>query len=320
MELRDVRRSFPVPGSVFARSSRMANAVDGLSFGVKVGETLSLVGESGAGKTTAAKIVLALEAPTAGSAIFEGKDIRRFGKAETMRFRASVQAVFQDPWASLDPRMSVASSIGEPLRALRTYTTASEARQRVVELLGMVGLTEAHASRYPHELSGGQRQRVAIARALGPFPRLLVLDEPVSALDVSVRAQVLNLLKDVQRELGLAYLLISHDLANVEFLSDRVAVMYLGQIVEEGAGDEVFGSPLHPYTRALTSAVLSLRAGSRREEIVLRGEIPSPAHIPAGCRFHPRCPYAMPRCVEEAPENTNASATHVVRCHLYSQT
>ncbi len=290
-------------------------AVDAISFGIPSGETLGLVGESGCGKTTTSKMVLRLETPTAGQLRFEGEDALAFAGAAMARYRRSVQAVFQDPYASLDPRMRVSSIVGEPL-VINEKMPAAARRARVQALLDLVGLPARAADLFPHEFSGGQRQRIAIARALALSPKLVVLDEPVSALDVSIRAQILNLLVDLQRELGVAYLFIAHDLAAVAHMSHAIAVMYLGKIVEMGEASTVALDPKHPYTRALFSAALPLDPDGRNEEIVLAGEIPSPLHPPSGCRFHTRCPHAMDRCAREEPPLA-PEAGRLVACHLY---
>jgi oligopeptide/dipeptide ABC transporter ATP-binding protein len=290
-------------------------AVDAISFGIRSGETLGLVGESGCGKTTTSKMVLRLETPTAGALRFEGEDALAFGGAAMARYRRSVQAVFQDPYASLDPRMRVSSIVGEPL-VINEKMPAAARRARVLALLDLVGLPARAADLFPHEFSGGQRQRIAIARALALSPKLVVLDEPVSALDVSIRAQILNLLVDLQRELGVAYLFIAHDLAAVAHMSHAIAVMYLGKIVEMGEASTVALDPKHPYTRALFSAALPLHPDAGGEEIVLAGEIPSPLRPPSGCRFHTRCPHAMDRCAHEEPPLAPETG-RLVACHLY---
>jgi oligopeptide/dipeptide ABC transporter ATP-binding protein len=279
---------------------------------------LSLVGESGAGKTTVAKTVLLLEKLTGGSLLFRGRDVSKFGRAELKEYRSNVQAVFQDPWGSMNPRMRVKTIVGEPL-VVNTTLSKREIQRKVLELLGQVGLRPDQAELYPHEFSGGQRQRIAVARALALNPQLVVLDEPVSALDVSIRAQIMNLLKDIQTKYGLSYLLIAHNLATVRYMSHAVAIMYLGQIVEYAEGDELFEQPLHPYTKALLSAALPAHPDEVVEEIVLSGEMPSPLNPPRGCHFHPRCPLAMPVCREVAPRVIQMGDTHTVSCHLYDE-
>lgn len=289
LELRDVRKYFPLKGGTpWSRPGGDVRAVDGVSLSLAAGETLSLVGESGCGKTTTANLVLKLERPDAGEIRFNGKDITQLAGSALRRHRASVQAVFQDPWGSLNPRMRVQAIISEPL-VINTGLRGAALRNRVAELLEAVGLSPAAARDFPHEFSGGQRQRIAVARAISVEPELVVLDEPVSALDVSIRAQIMNLLKDLQESLGVGYLIIAHDLATVRYLSHRVAVMYLGQIVEYADAETLFNEPRHPYTRALISAAKPAAAESSGTEIILHGEVPSPADPPPGCRFHTRC-------------------------------
>jgi len=294
----------------------VVRAVDGISFAIEGGRTLGVVGESGCGKTTTAKMVLGLEEPTEGGIRFEGRDLKALDAAGRRHYRKSVQAVFQDPYASLNPRMRVAAIIAEPL-ITNEVLTATQTRQRVQRLLDLVALPARAGDLFPHEFSGGQRQRIAIARALALSPKLVVLDEPVSALDVSIRAQILNLLRDLQAELGLSYLFIAHDLAAVAHMSHTIVVMYLGKIVESGAADELIRAPKHPYTRALFSAALPSSPEEQREEIVLAGEVPSPLRPPSGCRFHPRCPSAMERCKRDVP-GLEAVEGHLVACHLYA--
>jgi len=317
IEGRDLKKHFPITqGLALQRVVGWVRAVDGVSFAIRPGETLSLVGESGAGKTTVARTVLLLEQLTGGSLLFRGKDVSRFGRAELKEYRSNVQAVFQDPWGSMNPRMRVKTIVAEPL-VVNTTLTRQEIQRKVVELLGQVGLRPDQAELYPHEFSGGQRQRIAVARALALNPRLVVLDEPVSALDVSIRAQIMNLLKDIQSAYGLSYLLIAHNLATVRYMSHAVAIMYLGEIVEYAEGDELFEQPLHPYTKALMSAALPAHPDEVVEEIVLSGEMPSPINPPRGCHFHPRCPAAMDVCREVAPQMIHMGGTHRVSCHLY---
>ena len=294
----------------------VVRAVDGISFAIEGGRTLGVVGESGCGKTTTAKMVLGLEEPTEGGIRFEGRDLKALDAAGRRHYRKSVQAVFQDPYASLNPRMRVAAIIAEPL-ITNEVLTATQTRQRVQRLLDLVALPARAGDLFPHEFSGGQRQRIAIARALALSPKLVVLDEPVSALDVSIRAQILNLLRDLQAELGLSYLFIAHDLAAVAHMSHTIVVMYLGKIVESGAADALIRAPKHPYTRALFSAALPSSPEEQREEIVLAGEVPSPLRPPSGCRFHPRCPSAMERCKRDVP-GLEAVEGRLVACHLYA--
>ena len=319
LELRNVTKHYPVRGGLFGgKPKAVVRAVDGISFSVHRGETLSIVGESGCGKTTTARLILRLEQPTAGHIAFEGQPIDGLDAAGEKRFRASVQAVFQDPWSSLNPRMRVGTIIAEPL-LVQGQLSRADRHDRVAELLVQVGLRPDQAQLYPHQFSGGQRQRIAIARALSVNPKLIVLDEPVSALDVSIRAQILNLLKDLQQQLGLSYVMIAHHLATVRHMSHQVAVMYLGQVVEQAAGRELFRRPLHPYTKALYSAALSTHVGQPLSEPMLKGEVSSPLAPPTGCRFHPRCPHASPECAEEIPELREFEPGHLVqscRCVL----
>jgi oligopeptide transport system ATP-binding protein len=315
LEARDLVKHFPLKRGLFARTQATVQAVDGISFQIPAGETLGLVGESGCGKTTTAKLVLHLEEPTGGVIRFQGRDLQTLDKAGIRMYRRSVQAVFQDPFASLNPRMRVGSIIVEPLITNEKLGSA-EVRRRLLRLLELVGLPDRSAELFPHEFSGGQRQRIAIARALALSPKLVVLDEPVSALDVSIRAQILNLLGDLQAQLGLSYLFIAHDLAAVAHMSHTIAVMYLGKIVETGEADVIAKTPKHPYTQALFSAALPSHPEEQREEIVLTGEVPSPVRPPAGCRFHPRCPYAIARCSEEEPRLISVEGRSAA-CHLY---
>ena len=315
LEVINLTKHFVVRSGALGWSSGVVRAVDSVSFAIPAGATLGLVGESGCGKTTTSKLILALEKPTAGSIRFEGRDVATLGREGERAYRRSVQAVFQDPYASLDPRMRVATIVAEPL-VINADLDAAGRRRRVAELLDLVGLPERAATLYPHEFSGGQRQRIAIARALALSPKLVVLDEPVSALDVSIRAQILNLLRDLQAQLGLSYLFIAHDLAAVAHMSHTIAVMYLGRIVEIGDAATVAATPKHPYTQALFSAALPSHPDEKREEIILAGEVPSPLTPPAGCRFHPRCPHAMERCGREEPR-LSPEAGRLVACHLY---
>jgi len=314
LEASGLVKHFAVRRGLMGWSTAVVRAVDSVSFTIGAGTTLGLVGESGCGKTTTSKMVLGLERPTAGVIRFEGADVSSLDSAGLRRYRQSVQAVFQDPYASLDPRMRVGKIIAEPL-VINERRGAAERRRRVQELLDLVALPERSGVLYPHEFSGGQRQRIAIARALALSPRLIVLDEPVSALDVSIRAQILNLLRDIQKRLGVAYLFIAHDLAAVAHMSHTIAVMYLGKIVEMGDAAAVAMAPQHPYTRALFAAALPIDL-DRPREITLAGEVPSPMAPPGGCRFHPRCPLAMPRCATEEPLLQTASG-RLVACHLF---
>jgi oligopeptide/dipeptide ABC transporter ATP-binding protein len=316
LDVAGLTKHFPVRRGAFGWSTALVRAVDSISFTLDAGQTLGVVGESGCGKTTTSKLILGLERPTAGAIRFEGQDVVALDRAGRRRWRRSVQAVFQDPYASLDPRMRVGPIVAEPL-VINTDLEPAARRRRVAELLDLVGLPARAASLYPHEFSGGQRQRVAIARALALSPKLVVLDEPVSALDVSIRAQILNLLTDLQKRLDVSYLFIAHDLAAVAHMSHAIAVMYLGKIVEWGDADAVALEPQHPYTRALFAAALPVDLDGPRPEVTLSGEVPSPIDPPGGCRFHPRCPFAMPHCATEEPVLREA-AGRLVACHLFA--
>ena len=316
LEVRDLKKHFRVKGVRLWSAPGMVKAVDGISFTVKRGETLGLVGESGCGKTTTSKLILAAERPTAGVIAFEGRDISALPDGQLHDYRRKVQVVFQDPFSSLSPRMRVGEIIAEPLQAHETISRR-ELQSRVSELFELVGLRPDMARLFPHEFSGGQRQRLAIARALSTNAQLIVLDEPVSALDVSIRAHIIVLLEDLQARLGVSYLFIAHDLAAVSHLSQRTAVMYLGKLVEVADSLELCTKPLHPYTKALFAASLPSHPDEPREEIVLSGEVPSALNPPRGCRFHPRCPFVMPRCREDEPALTELSPNHTVACHLY---
>tara|TARA_Y100000758_G_scaffold165535_1_gene117416 strand:- start:148 stop:1149 length:1002 start_codon:yes stop_codon:yes gene_type:complete len=316
LEAKNLKKYFPVTkGLLISRITGHIKAVDDISFALRAGETLGVVGESGCGKSTTAKMMLMLEDPTEGSILFEGEDVHN-SAAVRRSYRSSVQAVFQDPWSSLNPRMRVKDIIAEPM-VINWDITKAEQQERVMKLLNDVGLNEYHSNLFPHEFSGGQRQRLAIARALALNPRVIVLDEPVSALDVSIRAQIMNLLKDLQQEYNVAYMLIAHDLATVRYMCTWVAVMYLGQIVELSPVQELFNNPSHPYTKALMSAALPSHPDTEQEEIILQGEVPSPLNPPPGCYFHPRCPAAMDRCSVETPEVKEISEGHTLTCHLF---
>lgn len=317
LEAIDLKKHFPVSrGLLISRTVGWIKAVDGVSFQLHQGRTLGLVGESGCGKSTTSKMLLMLERPTTGSILFRGEDINHADSTRRREYRSSVQAVFQDPWSSLNPRMRVRDLIAEPM-LINWQLSRDEIQDRVAQMLQDVGLGTYHSNLYPHEFSGGQRQRLAIARALSLNPSVIVLDEPVSALDVSIRAQIMNLLKDLQEEHNVSYLLIAHHLATVRYMCHQVAVMYLGQIVEYADSKQLFDNPLHPYTKALMSAALPSHPDIQQEETILPGEVPSPLNPPAGCRFHPRCPVAMDRCAVEIPVEKEVEPGHRVSCHLF---
>jgi peptide/nickel transport system ATP-binding protein len=316
LEVNDLKKHFALGGGLFSRSSRVLKAVDGLSFTVARGETLSLVGESGCGKSTVAKALMRLYAPTSGQVVLDGRRIDDLSAGTLRPLRRRIQMVFQDPFSSLNPRMRVRAILAEPIRNFGLARGAADLEARLAALMERVGLPREALGRFPHEFSGGQRQRIGIARALAAEPDLIICDEAVSALDVSVKAQIVNLLRDLQRELDLAMLFISHDLAIVEHMTHRVAVMYLGKIVEIGPRRDLFLAPKHPYTQALLSAVPIPEPGAGRTRIVLKGDVPSPINPPAGCRFHTRCPYAFDRCRVEVPGLDPVGAGHFAACHL----
>jgi oligopeptide/dipeptide ABC transporter ATP-binding protein len=317
LEVTDLKKHFPIYRGVFSRVSGNVYAVDGVSFSIGRGETLGLVGESGCGKSTVGRTLLRLLEPTAGTVKMAGEDITHLEREQLLPYRRRMQMIYQDPYASLNPRMTAGEIVGEPM-VVHAVGTPAERREKVASLFDRVGLRPETVNRYPHEFSGGQRQRIGIARALALNPDLIVGDEPVSALDVSIQAQIINLLMDLQDEFGLSYLFVAHDLAVVEHISHRVAVMYLGRIVEMTDRKSVFEMPLHPYTEALLSAVPIPKASARaRKRVILTGDVPSPINPPSGCHFHARCPYAMARCKVDVPKLREVVPGHVAACHLH---
>jgi oligopeptide transport system ATP-binding protein len=316
LSVRNLKKHFPIRGGILGREVGRVHAVDGVSLDVAPGETLGLVGESGCGKSTTGRCILRLIEPTSGEIWFQGQDVTAMEGEALRAMRRDMQIIFQDPFASLNPRHTVGGIIGEALTIHGLVKTRQEMEDKVVQLLETVGLRPEHMRRFPHEFSGGQRQRIGIARALAVEPKLIVCDEPVSALDVSIQAQVINLLEDLQEKFGLTYLFIAHDLSVVEHISDRVAVMYLGRVVEVATAEELYANPLHPYTEALLSAVPIPDPKIKRKRIVLQGDVPNPIRPPSGCHFHTRCPIAEPRCSTEVPTLKSAGGRHQVSCHL----
>ena len=314
LEVRNLKKYYSVKSGFLNKDRRSVKAVDGINLSVKQGEILGIVGESGCGKSTFGRSILRLIEPTSGEVIFEGTNICGLKKEEMRLKRREMQIVFQDPGASLNPRLTVGEIIGEPLEVFH-ICEGKEKEERIYKLMDLVGINRAYINRFPHEFSGGQKQRISMARAIITRPKLVICDEPVSALDVSIQAQVLNLLRELQNEYQLSYLFISHDMSVVKYISDRIAVMYLGTIVEEADAEELFANPIHPYTRALVSAVPEADPDVKKERIVLHGEIPSPVNFPSGCPFHTRCEYATERCNEERPKRTKISNNHYAVCH-----
>ena len=317
LKVEHLSKEFPAESGMFAKrfSKRVVSAVNDISFEIYPGETFGLVGESGCGKSTTGRTIMRLTKPTAGKVFFQGKDVSEMSKHEIKDMRREMQFIFQDPYASLNPRMTIGEIVSEPM-TIHGVGTKEERIERVRELLDVVGLNPEHINRYPHEFSGGQRQRIGIARALSVNPKLIMADEPVSALDVSIQAQVLNLLRDVQEQYNLTYLFISHDLAVVEMISDRIGVMYLGSLMEVAPNEDLYSNPLHPYTQALLSAVPIPDPSIEKKHVLIEGDLPSPTNIPTGCPFHTRCPHATEKCKTEVPQMTEHTPGHFVKCHF----
>ncbi len=318
LEVRHLRKTFPMKKTMFGKVTKELVAVDDISFKLMPGETLGIVGESGCGKTTAGRAILKLHQPTGGQIIFDGKDITNYNSKQMRSIRKEMQIIFQDPYSSLPPRSTVGGILSEPVQVHKIVPKA-QVKQYVLELMDKCGLRDYYYERYPHEFSGGQRQRICIARALSVNPKLVICDEPVSALDVSIQAQIINLLKDLQKQMNLAYVFISHDLSVVKFISDKIGVMYLGAMMEFGTKEDIFRNPLHPYTKALFSAVPNPDPTAKMDRIKLEGDIPSPANPPKGCRFHTRCPYAKEVCKHIPPQYTEVEPGHFAACHLLTE-
>ncbi len=319
LRVRNLKKHFPVRAAgLFRRSTQVVKAVDGVSFDIEAGQTLAIVGESGCGKSTTANVILGLEKPTSGEVLMDGKNVHALPRADYRAYRRRMQTVFQDPWSSLNPRMRVTEIVGEPLFVNHPELGRKARLERIHKVLEDVGLNPKLANRYPHEFSGGQRQRIAVAAALISQPDIIILDEPVSALDVSIRAQIMNMFRDIQEQYGLSYLLIAHDLGTTRYMADKIAVFYLGKMIEYGATEDVFNEPLHPYTKALFSAALPSHPDIEREEIILEGEVPSPINPPSGCPFHVRCPMKLGDvCETKVPTLGEELPAHVVSCHIY---
>ncbi len=318
LEVKNLRKCFPIKKSITGKVLSELKAVDNVSFTLNPGETIGIVGESGCGKTTLGRTILKLHEPTGGQIIFNGEDITNYSSRQMRHLRTDMQIIFQDPYSSLPPRATVGDILSEPVK-VHKIVPEEEVRDYVLDLMEKCGLRDYYYERYPHEFSGGQRQRICIARALSVKPKLVICDEPVSALDVSIQAQIINLLKSLQKSMNLTYLFISHDLSVVKFISDRIGVMYLGSMVEFGSKEDIFSNPLHPYTKALFSAIPNPDPDEKMNRIALKGDIPSPANPPSGCRFHTRCPYATEKCSREVPEYKEYESGHFAACHLLEE-